>query len=141
MRPIHIAAQFGQMEIVKFLIKHGAELNKKDQFGRNSVYWAFDNAKVEVAKFLMSKGVLNDPPKRERDFNSLKIDKDDSRLRFINHFKTVMGHVNQKNMKLIFQSIADEGSQSVKLLNGKLSSELTEPKAFDKNFLFHDIIQ
>ena len=37
---LHIASAAGNLEALKLLIHHGAELNKRDKYGRGGLHWA-----------------------------------------------------------------------------------------------------
>jgi ankyrin repeat protein len=55
-RPIHIAAQNGHMEIVKFLIESGADLNVKNSKGNTAIHMAVGYDYYHIAKLLIEKG-------------------------------------------------------------------------------------
>jgi ankyrin repeat protein len=58
---LHKAAYSNQIEVVKFLVLHGAFLNPQDKGGATPLYWAISNGNSEVANFLLKKGakILN----------------------------------------------------------------------------------
>ena len=59
--PISLAVQFeGDLELVKILIKEGADLTLEGTFGRTPIQWAIQKNKSNIAKYLThSEGLLN----------------------------------------------------------------------------------
>ena len=58
---IHFASQFGQMEIVKYLIKKGANINAKNLQGTTPLHKAVFYKRNETAKYLIDQGAkIND---------------------------------------------------------------------------------
>ena len=55
-KPIHIAAQNGHMEIVKFLIEIGADVNSKNGKGNTAIHMAVGYDYYHIANLLMEKG-------------------------------------------------------------------------------------
>ncbi len=51
-----IAAHYGKMEAVKFLIKHGANKDATDQEGKTALMYAVENEEFEVVKYLVKEG-------------------------------------------------------------------------------------
>jgi ankyrin repeat protein len=51
-----IAACMGDMERVKALVAHGADINAPDELGWTPLYWAVATAQTEVAEFLIAQG-------------------------------------------------------------------------------------
>lgn len=45
---LHYAARFGFIDIVKLLIKYGADINLRDNNGFNAAYWAKMNEFSEI---------------------------------------------------------------------------------------------
>ena len=57
--PIHLAAQSGKIEIVRFLVRSGAEVDAKDNLGKTPLKYATSNCddhQNPVVDFLLSKG-------------------------------------------------------------------------------------
>lgn len=54
--PVALASWEGHKEIVKFLIKRGADLNLKDQFGGTPLHMAAMGGHIEIVKLLISEG-------------------------------------------------------------------------------------
>ena len=55
---LHYAAQYNALEIADFLIKQGAEVNSKDEFGNNVLWRATfaSNGKGDLIKLLIANG-------------------------------------------------------------------------------------
>lgn len=54
--PLHFAAQKGHIEIVKYLIKSGAQIEFKNLTGTTPLHWAAQNGHLEIVKILISHG-------------------------------------------------------------------------------------
>ena len=54
--PLHKAAVNGQIEIVKFLIKHGADVNMRNNFDETALHTATFHSKIEAVKCLIKYG-------------------------------------------------------------------------------------
>lgn len=50
--PLHLAANYGHFEIVKYLVKHGALINVKDRFKHTPIDEAMNNGYTEIAEYL-----------------------------------------------------------------------------------------
>ncbi|XP_022257933.1 death-associated protein kinase 1-like, partial [Limulus polyphemus] len=57
---VHIAAGLGQLEIVKFLHSHGADISLLDSHGDSAIYWAARQGHSEVIKYLFEQRVSVD---------------------------------------------------------------------------------
>ena len=55
-KPIHIASQNGHMEVVKFLIETGADINLKNGKGNTAIHMAVGYDYYHIAKLLLDKG-------------------------------------------------------------------------------------
>ncbi len=51
------SAGMGHLDIVKYLLDKGADINKKDELGDTALMWASYGGKLNVIKYLISKGV------------------------------------------------------------------------------------
>jgi len=128
------------------LIEKGGKLHTKDRFGRTPVYWALSNNEIEMAKFLMSKGVKHDPPARERKFEPRPVGVDDPRMRFITLFRDVLNLVSKKDVNGVFSKVADGQGNSFRIYPGgarprNWPEEVRDPETFMKrNFLYSDSI-
>ena len=54
--PLHVASLKGHLEVVKYLIKHGADIHAKDKFDKMPFHNACSKGHVEVAEYLISCG-------------------------------------------------------------------------------------
>jgi ankyrin repeat protein len=54
--PLHIAAYWDSVEIVKILLERGADPNAKDNDGKTPLYWATFKGRVEIVKILLERG-------------------------------------------------------------------------------------
>lgn len=53
---LHAASRYGNLEIVTYLIGHGADVNLKGNFGDTSLMYAASAGKFEIVKLLVEKG-------------------------------------------------------------------------------------
>ena len=53
---LHEAARKGNVEIVKMLLKEGADVNARDKYGRTALYVAAWRGHVEIVKMLLKEG-------------------------------------------------------------------------------------
>lgn len=54
--PLIIASCVGYMEIIKLLLKYGADINWKDKDGRSALFFAKAHRQKEVVQFLIENG-------------------------------------------------------------------------------------
>ena len=54
--PLHASAQFGKLNIMKFLVNNGAKLDAKDIDGHTPLMMAAKNGYIKIVKFLTEKG-------------------------------------------------------------------------------------
>jgi ankyrin repeat protein len=54
--PLHTASSYGNLEVVKLLISHGADINEKNNCGRTPLHSASCNGHLEIVKELISCG-------------------------------------------------------------------------------------
>ena len=54
--PLHIAADYGQLEVLRFLVAAGAEVNAKDKHGISALLAAIWEGHVKCVEFLIEKG-------------------------------------------------------------------------------------
>ena len=50
--PLHVASQFGHLEIVKFLIENGADPQLKSKSGLTAYGYAIEDGQSHVAEYL-----------------------------------------------------------------------------------------
>ncbi|XP_078668915.1 myotrophin-like [Branchiostoma floridae x Branchiostoma belcheri] len=58
--PIHYAADYGQLDIIKVLLEKGADVNKQDKHGISAVLAAIWEGHTECVKYLLEKGARKD---------------------------------------------------------------------------------
>lgn len=56
MCPIHIAAEFGYIEIVEALIENGADINITCLYGETALHKAYQSDKIDIVKILIKNG-------------------------------------------------------------------------------------
>jgi ankyrin repeat protein len=54
--PLHVAAAYGHLPAVQTLLKHGAEVNARDQLGSTPLFYAVGRNQIAVARELLSHG-------------------------------------------------------------------------------------
>ena len=54
--PLHVAALIGNLEQVKYHIKHGADVNEKSGDGKTPLHYAALSGSREVVKYLVEHG-------------------------------------------------------------------------------------
>lgn len=55
--PLHLAANYGNFKIVKYLVAHGARINVVDRFGNTPIDEAKINGFKEIEKFLVKEAI------------------------------------------------------------------------------------
>jgi len=55
--PLHLAAQYGNVDIVNKLIENGADINIKDKYGSTALRWAIVGDNKDIALLLIKKGI------------------------------------------------------------------------------------
>jgi hypothetical protein len=58
--PLHIAAYYGQNEMVKYLVEQGLEINSVDTYSRSALHYAAKNGQIEMVKYLVEQGLKID---------------------------------------------------------------------------------
>ena len=53
--PMHLAADYGQLEVLKYLASQGADLNAKDKHGISVILAAIWEGHTQCVKFLLEK--------------------------------------------------------------------------------------
>lgn len=53
---LHMATQFGHLQIIKLLIKNGADINTQNAFGNIPMFYVPNENAVEICKLLMKHG-------------------------------------------------------------------------------------
>ncbi|MCJ7454498.1 MAG: ankyrin repeat domain-containing protein, partial [Wolbachia endosymbiont of Homalodisca vitripennis] len=56
MSPLHIAAQYDYLGIVKYLAERGADLNLRNEDGLSSLHFAVQNGHLDIVKYLVERG-------------------------------------------------------------------------------------
>jgi ankyrin repeat protein len=54
--PLHLAAQLGAVEVMEFLIEHGADVNARDGRGLTPLHEAVSNEHLQAAEMLLDRG-------------------------------------------------------------------------------------
>ncbi|KAI0269610.1 ankyrin repeat-containing domain protein, partial [Russula aff. rugulosa BPL654] len=53
---LHLASKAGQLEVVRMLIEHGADVSAQDKEGRTPMYLASQAGRLEVTQILLAHG-------------------------------------------------------------------------------------
>eukprot|EP00026_Physarum_polycephalum_P011596 Phypoly_transcript_11831.p1 GENE.Phypoly_transcript_11831~~Phypoly_transcript_11831.p1 ORF type:complete len:249 (+),score=33.50 Phypoly_transcript_11831:333-1079(+) len=59
--PIHYAARSGHLDVVKFLVDRGADINARDIENWTALHYSCNNGHVEIVEYLISKGIDTTP--------------------------------------------------------------------------------
>jgi len=54
--PLHVAADYGQKEVLEYLVRHGADINATDKYGITPLLSAIYEGHTDCVKLLLSKG-------------------------------------------------------------------------------------
>ena len=57
---MHNAFDRGHLEVVKYLLENGTNINDKDSKESTGLAWASENGHLEVAKYLRGRGAKDD---------------------------------------------------------------------------------
>lgn len=60
LNPIHLASEYGPIEIVKLLLDHGADVNTKTSFNATPLHFAAQGKYISIAKLLIDRGAQVD---------------------------------------------------------------------------------
>ena len=55
---LHQAATKGDLKLVRLLIKHGADLDLKDNFGKTAIHKANESRHINIVKLLADSGAI-----------------------------------------------------------------------------------
>jgi ankyrin repeat protein len=58
--PLHIAAEWGQLEVTELLLDHGAQIGAREQYGFTPLAYAVASGKQAVTELLVSRGAMVD---------------------------------------------------------------------------------
>lgn len=58
--PLHVAAAYGRLRVVQILLKHGADVNAKDNLGSTPLFYAVGRNQTGVAQLLLTHGAKAD---------------------------------------------------------------------------------
>ncbi|UCE20783.1 MAG: ankyrin repeat domain-containing protein [Candidatus Aminicenantes bacterium] len=58
--PLHLAVQTGHLEIIKFLVDQGADINTRGPWGITPLRWALENNQQMTANYLSEKGARDE---------------------------------------------------------------------------------
>ena len=58
--PLTVAAREGHESVVRLLIDHGADVNRKEGGGHNALFWARKYRRLEVEKLLVGRGAIEE---------------------------------------------------------------------------------
>ncbi|RPH96655.1 hypothetical protein EHM69_00460 [candidate division KSB1 bacterium] len=58
---LHMAAQSGQLDMVRYLLDHSANVNQLDAHGGSALGWAVENNQMEAAELLIARGAIVNP--------------------------------------------------------------------------------
>jgi hypothetical protein len=62
--PLHLAAEDGDFRTARILIKYGANLKRRDKFGRTCALGAFTSHQQAMVRYLVSQGVPDNFPRQ-----------------------------------------------------------------------------
>ena len=54
--PLHLASKQGELDVARYLVEAGANVNKKMEDGRTPLHFASEQGELDVARYLVEAG-------------------------------------------------------------------------------------
>jgi len=124
LRPLHLAAKYGYMEIIDILINHGASLDAKDPDGKTPLMTALHNHRYQSARLLLDMGADPDiiDNNGQTALHLVALDKRTEHEANINIIETLINH--KASMNLVDSSGQTPLMKAIKNMHNIIVNEL-----------------
>ncbi|MCF6776219.1 ankyrin repeat domain-containing protein [Thiotrichales bacterium 19X7-9] len=105
--PLHLAAMFNQLEIINYLLDHGADINARDRYGNTALFYAVLNGHLSIVEQLLWRGA---------EANTINQDGD-----------TPLHEASEESEYIIIEALLKYGADiSIKNAEGHTADQLTD---------------
>jgi len=111
--PLHVAASEGHLDLCKFLVEHGAKINRSDRWGGSPLDDAHRHRHIEVIKFLKSQGGIFGSPSQANNFITAASEGDYEEVKALLDFGNIDVNQGDYDKRTALHLAAGEGHAKV----------------------------
>lgn len=137
--PIQCFTSDTSQEVIQQLIKHGADIFRKDKYGNNLLHLAalqnYFNINLEDIVELAYQSGLNINEKNKNNETPLLVAVDNKNSFFVSFYLTFKSKLIEEEKNILFNAVDNDDCRTVELLS-QMSIELLDKEKDKKNILF-----